>query len=110
MASKPKMISETKLEQVVALRNNRVHMSSIMLVHIVSHLNKRTGSAYLGEIKAYYDQLSTKYPAKIGYTETGIRTHLKTLKDKGFLKVTKDGMFNRYECTIKGLLSVHGLF
>lgn len=105
-----KALTSPKMEQLVALRNNKVHVSSVMLVHIIRKLTSQTGSAYFGEIEAYYRELTIKYPHKIEYTSGGMRAHLRVLKERGFVKISKDGIYNKYRVTLKGDLSVRGLF
>lgn len=108
--SKVSTLTKTKMEQLVTLRNNKVHVSSIMLVHIIQKITNQTGSAYLGEIEAYYQEITSKTSHKITYSTGGIRTHLRVLKERGYIKITKDGMYNKYSTTMKGMLSVRGLF
>lgn len=113
MASKKKhLVTETQMKQIIAMRNNKVHMSSIMLMHIINKITTQTGSAYLGEIRAYYLEMSKNKQCRgfISYTESGIRTHLYVMKSKGYITVTKEGPYNKYAVTLKGLMSIRGLF
>lgn len=105
-------ISDFQMSQIVSMRNNRVHISSIMLIQIINKIKSKTGTAYLGEIYAYYLAESKKKNCTgiISYTEAGIRAHLKTLENKEYILITREGMFNKYQVTLKGLMSIRGMF
>lgn len=102
--------SEAQLARLIAMRNSGIHISTVMLVHIVNHVKTQTGSAYVGEIHAYYEQISKTVAGNRGYSVQGMYTMLRKLVERGYLESAKDSRFNTYSPTLKGLMTVRGLF
>lgn len=109
MSHVDKPITITQMKRIVTMRNNKIHLSTVMLIQIVHHLVTTSKSAYLGEISAYYLEVSRKADSAICYTESGIRAHLRSMEEKGYISIKRDGLYNNYSVTLKGLMSVRGL-
>lgn len=93
---------------IISLRDQKIHISGVMLMCIISRLNKRTKSAYIAEIEAYYnEERNKKHKAK--YTTSGIYAQLRVLRSRGYVRVEQDGRYLNYKLTMKGHTAV-GLF
>lgn len=90
---------------IITLRDQKVHISGVMLMCIIHRLQKRTNSAYLGEVATYYRQERNERFGK-GYTDGGIYAQLNTLVNRGMVKISKHGRCNNYDLTAKGKINV----
>lgn len=93
-----------KLQAIMELRDNRIHISSVMLMGIIDQLQAKHSSAYIAEIHAYYMSERTKDRTSdmVNYTEGGIYSMLSRLADRKFVYIDKHGAFNSYSLTVKG--------
>jgi DNA-binding PadR family transcriptional regulator len=93
---------------LISLRDQKVHISGVMLMCIISRLIKRTKSAYIAEIEAYYNEERNKRHT-YKYKKSGIYAQLKRLRERGYVKVERHGNSLCYKLTRKGHVAV-GLF
>ncbi|UOX40252.1 hypothetical protein [Vibrio phage PhiImVa-1] len=93
---------------LISLRDQKVHISGVMLMCIISRLNKRTKSAYIAEIEAYYNEERCKRHA-YKYKTKGIYAQLLSLRKRGYVRVERHGNCLCYKLTMKGHAAV-GLF
>lgn len=86
---------------ITNLRNEKVHMSGLMLMGIIHRLHNKGKSAYLSEIEIRYNEMSTN-PC---YSHTGIYSQLSVLAKRGYVRIEKHGRYNSYNLTAKGIVA-----
>lgn len=84
------------LKGVIALRDKRISVPTLVLLRIIDNLVTKTGSAFIGEISATYKQYSE---SKGEYKHKSVYSQLRVLEDKGLVYMDKDGMYNTYSLT-----------
>lgn len=92
---------------LIKLRDQRIHISTLMLLSIVDRLTikKADDWAYIGEVEALYLEVHREYKTRSssGYTYAGIATMLRKMHSKlGLLNYQKDGRFVKYRLSAGG--------
>lgn len=86
------------IKNLISLRDEKLHLSALMLMHITFSVRSRTGSIYISELYHYYNQKGGKK-----YSVQGIQYMCRTLEKRGYMYSECHGRYKAYALTNKGI-------
>lgn len=103
-------MSLKQIEGTIAVRDGGIHISSIMLMQIIDHIEVYTSEdPYTGVIVGFYKLHRKGAVHSADYTYGGISSMLRALRRRGFIKSYRHGIRVRHELAQKGMLVLDNL-
>ena len=95
--------NEYALQGLISLRDHKTHMSSLMLLHIVNHIEVAgKGAVSIDEVDAYYHARRVASPGIIDYSRGGIASMLHVMEKRNMLLGSRDGRYKMYSVSPLG--------
>ena len=102
------------IDALILVRDRRIHMSALMLLRIVDHLNtsNQDQGAPIGEVLSFYKEHRRSATASrlVDYTYQGISTMLRKLKRQNLVSASRVGPRLTYRLTKTGISILDNMY
>ena len=95
--------AEAAINGMIAARDHKYHISTLMLLRIVDHLSTSQEPATIGEILGYYKANRKDQSGAIDYTYGGVCSMLRKMKQIGLLVSDRNQKRLRYRPSRRGI-------